>query len=462
MYDLVIKGGTVVTATSASLSTGVSTFTVDIGINRETIAAIGQNLSGKQTLDATGKLVTPGAVDMHVHLQMPIGNFTSTDGFYSGSRAAAFGGTTTIIDFVETQAAETMVEAIAARRALADPNVVIDYGLHMTIGPGDITKLDQVPEAYAEGCTSFKLYMAYGLRLRDDELLRALTAVRDVSGIPVVHAENWDVITELIRQNLAAGHTSPHWHPRSRPALLEAEAAGRVIDIASFVGVPLHIFHVSCGEAAARIAQARQQGLPVTGETCPQYLFLTQDVYDAPGVDGTLPVCSPPIRDHAAQTALWQALSRNDLQIVTTDHCPFTIEEKATGLGNYSQIPGGVPSIEMRFAALYSQGVRQGLLSLPQWVTQCCTNPAKLMGLAKKGEITVGYDADLVIFDPEATKTITPETLHEAAGWTPYNGLTLQGWPQTTLCRGNVVVHDGKFVGEKGYGRFLHRTHANL
>ncbi|WP_420643160.1 dihydropyrimidinase [Candidatus Leptofilum sp.] len=454
MYDLVIKGGTVVTA--------VSTFPADIGINGETIAAIGQNLDGKQQLDATNKLVTPGAVDMHVHLQMPIGSFTSTDGFYSGTRAAAFGGTTTIVDFVETQPNETMVEAIAARRALADPNVVIDYGLHMTITPSDIAKLEQIPEAFAAGCTSFKLYMAYGHRLQDDKLLRALTAVRNASGIPVVHAENWDVITELIQQNLAAGHTNPHWHPRSRPALLEAEATGRVIDIASFVGVPLHIFHVSCGEAVARIAQARRQGLPVTGETCPQYLFLTWDVYDAPGVDGTLPVCSPPIRDRAAQTALWQALSRNELQIVTTDHCPFTYEEKATGLDNYSQIPGGVPSIEMRFAALYSQGMRQGWLSLPQWVAQCCTNPAKLMGLAKKGEITVGYDADLVIFDPAASRTLSPDSLHEAADWTPYDGLELQGWPQTTICRGKIVVQDGEFVGGKGNGRFVHRTQANL
>jgi dihydropyrimidinase len=454
MYDLVIKGGTIVTA--------VSTFQADIGINGEKIAAIGQNLAGGKTLEATGKLVTPGAVDIHVHLQMPIGQFTSTDSFFSGSRAAAFGGTTTLIDFVETEQNQTLVEAIAARRTLADPQVVIDYGLHMTIGPDDIAKLNQLPAAYTAGCTSFKLYMAYGFRLRDDELLKALTAVRNLNGIPVVHAENWDIINELVSQNLAAGRTTPHWHPRSRPALFEAEATGRVIDIATFVGVPLHIFHVSCGETVAKIAAARQQGFPVTGETCPQYLFLTWDVYDAPDVAGTLPVCSPPIRDSAAQAALWQALSRNELQIVTTDHCPFTQEEKATGLNNYSQIPGGVPSIEMRFAALYSQGVCQGQLSLQQWVAQCCTTPAKLMGLQNKGEITVGYDADLVIFDPEATRTITPETLHETAGWTPYSGLTLQGWPQTTLSRGNIVVHKGKFLGEMGNGRFIHRTQANL
>ncbi|VAW36157.1 Dihydropyrimidinase [hydrothermal vent metagenome] len=454
MYDLVIKDGTIVTA--------ISTHQADIGINGEKIAAIGQNLAGNKTLDATGKLVTPGAVDIHVHLQMPIGNFTSTDTFFSGSRAAAFGGTTTFIDFVETQPDQTMSEAIAARRALADPNVVVDYGLHMTIGPNDMTKLEQLPAAYAAGCTSFKLYMAYGLRLRDDELLRALTAVRNLNSIPVVHAENWEIISELVRQNLAAGRTSPHWHPRSRPALFEAEAAGRIIDIATFVGVPLHIFHVSCPETVAKIAAARQKGLPITGETCPQYLFLTQDTYDAPGIAGTLSVCSPPIRDSAAQAALWQALSRNDLQIVTTDHCPFTAEEKATGLHNYSQIPGGVPSIEMRFAALYSHGVCQGQISLQQWVAQCCTTPAKLMGLQNKGGITVGYDADLVIFDPEATQTITPETVHETAGWTPYNGLTLQGWPQTTLSRGKIVVHDGQFLGAMGNGRFIHRTQANL
>ena len=454
MYDLVIKGGMVVTA--------VSTFSADIGINGEIIAAIGQNLVGKHTLDATDKLVTPGAVDMHVHLQMPIGNFTSTDDFYSGTRAAAFGGTTTIVDFVETQQTQTMQEAIVARRLLADPNVVVDYGLHMTIGPDDIAKLEQLPEAFEAGCTSFKLYMAYGLRLQDDELLKALTAVRNVKGLPVVHAENWDVITGLIAQNIAAGRTTPHWHPRSRPALLEAEATGRVIDIATFVGVPLHIFHVSCGETVSRITSARQQGLPVTGETCPQYLFLTWDVYDAPEVAGALPVCSPPIRDSKAQNALWQALSQNDLQVVTTDHCPFTAEEKATGLNDYSQIPGGVPSIEMRFAALYSHGVRRGLLTPSQWVAQCCTTPAKLMGLSQKGQIAVGKDADLVIFDPDTEHTLTPDSLHETAGWTPYNSLTLQGWPQTTLSRGNIVVHNGEFLGMAGNGRFLHRTEANI
>lgn len=445
IYDLVIKNGTAVTA--------VSTQKADIAINGEKIAAIGENLAGRREIDANGMLVTPGAVDIHVHLQMPIGKFTSTDDFFSGTQAAAFGGTTTIIDFVETRPDETMVQAIAARRALADPQVVVDYGLHMTIGPTEIAKLDEVPAAFAAGCQSFKLYMAYGLRLHDGELLAALTAVKNSGGIPVVHAENWDIICQLIAENLAQGNTTPHWHPRSRPARFEAEATRRVIEIADFVGTPVHIFHVSCQETVQAIAAARQAGLPVTGETCPQYLFLTWDAYDALGVDGTLPVCSPPIRSQAQQEALWQALQNGDLQMVTTDHCPFTREEKAAGLGNYSQIPGGVPSIEMRFTAVY-QAVQQGKLSLNQWVDLCCTAPARLMGLNNKGDIAPGCDADLVIFDPNRQVTLSTDFLHETAGWTPYEGLQLQGWPRTILCRGQVVVDDGELLVEKGYGRF--------
>jgi dihydropyrimidinase len=453
-FDLVIKNGTVVTA--------VSSFPADIGINGETIAAVGQGLSGRHEIDAAGKLVTPGAVDIHVHLQMPIGRFVSTDDFYTGTVAAAFGGTTTLIDFVETQPAETMTAAITARRALADPRVVIDYGLHMTITPADIAKLAQLPEAFAAGCTTFKLYMAYGHRLDDGQLLRALTAVRDVGGLPVVHAENWDVILALMADNLAHGRSQPHWHPRSRPARIEAEATGRVIDLAAFVGVPLHIFHVSCTAAVERMTAARQLGLPVTGETCPQYLFLTQEVYDQPGVEGALPVCSPPIREQQEQDALWQAVSRGDLQVITTDHCPFTRAEKATGLADYSRIPGGVPSIEMRFAAIYARGVKSGLLTAEQWVDRCCTTPAKLAGLEKKGHIAPGYEADLVIFDPTATFLITPQTLHETAGWTPYDGLTLHGRVQTTLVRGQVVVADGELKVGAGYGRYIQRTRANL
>lgn len=448
-YDLVIKNGTLVTAST--------TYPADIGLKGERIAAIGQDLTGSQVIDATGKLVTPGAVDIHVHLQMPIGAFVSTDDFFFGTQAAAFGGTTTIIDFVERRPDETMVQAIAARRALADPKVVIDYGLHMTIGPAEIDLLDQVPAAYAAGCLSFKLYMAYGLCLSDGQLWRALRAIAAVGGLPVVHAENWSVITSLIAENLAAGRTEPRWHPRSRPALMEGEAVGRVIAIGELAGARLHIFHVTSPAAVAQIAAARARGLPVSGETCPQYLFLTDELFDRPGVEGALPVCSPPIRDLATQAELWQALADGQLQLVTTDHCPFTRPEKATGLEDYSRIPGGVPSIEMRFPSLYSAGVRSGRLSLNQWVDLCCTTPARLAGLTGKGDLRPGYDADLVIFDPDQEQVLSPTTLHEQAGWTPYEGLVVTGWPAITISRGEVIVERGVFLAQPGRGRFAPR-----
>lgn len=448
MLETVIKNGTVVTARNS--------FVADIGINNGRIAAIGTALSGQHEIDATGKLVTPGAVDIHVHMQMPLGDgVVSADNFYSGTLAAAFGGTTTIVDFVDTKADETMLEALAKRRAEADPQVVIDYGLHMTIVPFDMEKLDQLPAVVEAGCGSFKLYMAYGFRLTDDELYRALTAVNAVNGFPVIHAENWDIICQLQKEALANGRTQPRWHPRTRPPEFEAEAAGRAIDIAAYVGTPLHIFHVSCEQVVARITAARTRGLPITGETCPQYLFQTWDAFEAEGVAGTLPTCAPPIRGQSEQDALWQALSEGHLQAVTTDHCPFVMADKARSLNDFTKIPGGVPSIEMRFSALYSKGVREGYLTLSQWVDLCCTTPAQLVGLPGKGDIVIGYDADLVIFDPDKTVTLSTDTLHENVDWTLYDGLTINGWPSQVLSRGKVIIDDGKANVVAGNGRFI-------
>ncbi|MDX1417410.1 MAG: dihydropyrimidinase [Candidatus Promineifilaceae bacterium] len=448
-FDLVIKNGTVVTADAV--------FWADIGIQGESIAAIGQELNAENQINAAGKLVVPGAVDIHVHFQMPIGDFISSDDFFSGTRAAALGGTTTIVDFVEPDEDESMLAALSKRRAEADPRVVIDYGLHMTIGPTEIGKLGEVQAVNEAGCGSFKMYMAYGLRLDDGQLLQALEAVRQVNGLPVVHAENWDVICMLIEQNLAQGNRTPHWHPRSRPARFEGEAVGRLIELADYVGTRVHVFHVTCDEAVQAIARARRNGKPVTGETCPQYLLLTQDVYDAPGVRGAWPVCSPPIRGQEAQDALWRALSEGNLQVVTTDHCPFTSADKATGLGDFSQIPGGVPSVESRLAAVYSCGVRTGRLTLNQWVDTCCSAPAELAGFKRKGRILPGYDADLVIFDPDQQKTLSTETLHENVDWTPYEGIELVGWPEMTISRGEIVVKGGQFSGREGRGRFVAR-----
>lgn len=450
-YDIVIKGGRIVTAADDLVA--------DVGIRGEQIAAVGSDLSGERMLDARGKLVTPGAVDIHVHLDMPIGPFTTSDDFFSGTRAAAFGGTTCIVDFVETAPQQTMLEALQQRRQIADAGVTIDYGLHMTIGPGDIERLDQLPAVYEAGCVSFKLYMAYALRLTDDQLFCAFEAIRRVDGLPVVHAENWDIIQELMRRNLGLGNTDPCWHPRSRPAIMEGEATGRAIDIATLAGSRLHVFHISCDEAAQRIAAARLRGLPVTGETCPQYLLNTQDVYDRPGVDGALGVCSPPIRDAASQEALWRALGRGDLQIVSTDHCPFTKAEKESALADYTRIPGGVPSIEVRFPALYSEGVRCGRITLNQWVDLCCTTPARLAGFWRKGHIAPGYDADLVIFDPEKRVTIERGMLHENVDWSPYEGRTITGWPTATFSRGEIIVQDGQFKARAGRGRFTERRY---
>lgn len=452
-YDLVIKNGTVITA--------AATFTADVGVNGERIVAIGEGLSGVRSVDAAGMLVTPGAVDIHVHMQMPIGPFVSSDDFFTGTRAAAIGGTTAIVDFVERQPGESMVEAIEARQALADPRVVIDYGFHMTLGPAEIEILEQVREAYDYGCISYKLYMAYGFCLTDGQMMRALEAVGDVNGLPVVHAENWDVICTLVARNLSAGNTSPIWHPRSRPAEMEGEATGRVIDIASMVGTRLHIFHVTSPYAVDRITMAREQGYRVTGETCPQYLLLTDEVFEQPGIEGALPVCSPPIRDRLTQDILWQALADGDLQVVSTDHCPFTRDEKATGLLDFSRIPGGVPSVEMRFPAMYTYGVRSGRISLKQWVNMCCTTPANLVGLEAKGDIAIGKDADMVIFDPEKRLILSNETLHENVDWTPYDGLSLQGWPAITISRGEIIVENGKFLGEPGRGKYAHRKFSS-
>ena len=442
--DVVIRNGTLITPGGV--------FPADVGVVGERIAVLGEELPGRVELDATGCYVLPGAIDPHVHLQMPVGGYVSADDFASGTVAAACGGTTTVIDFVEPASGEPFLDALAARRAEAGGSVAVDYCLHMTVPTWHTAHpeaLDELPEVVAAGVSSFKLYLAYeGLLLNDVQLYTALRAVAAVGGLPIIHCENGPLCEQLRAEALAAGHTAPRYHALTRPRRQEAEAVSRAMDIAALAGSPLYVVHVSCAEAVARIAAARAQGEPVYGETCPHYLALTAGAFDGP--HGERFVGSPPLRSKADQLALWDALAQGDLDVLSTDHCPFTAGEKA-GHADFTTIPGGLPSIEARLGLAYTLGVRAGRLTLERWGEVCCTAPARLFGLANKGCLAPGFDADLVVFDPQAEVVLSVESLHERVDWTPYEGMRLQGWPRHVLSRGRVVVRDGTFVGQLGW-----------
>ncbi len=439
--DLVIKGGTVVTAQG--------TFPADVGIREGRIAALGQDLEGRRRLEARGRLVTPGGVDPHVHLQYRVGGLDTADDFASGTRAAALGGTTTVLDFVEARPDQEMLEALQERRQQAATSSVIDYGFHMTIQPTDLGRLDQVAGVVRAGCPTFKHFMAYGFCLDDGQLLASFRALAAAGGMAIVHAENWDVIRRLIAESLAAGQVHPRMHPRCRPAAFEGQAVGRALDLAELAGVPLYLFHLTCTEAVERLAAARARGVRAWGETCPQYLCLDDTVFERLGA---LPICSPPIRERAQQEGLQAAMVRGGLQVVSTDHCPFTRAQKQAA-PDFSKVPGGVPSLEARMMLV------RGLpgMTPERWVDACCTTPARLMGLARKGRIEPGCDADLVLWDPQARRTLSPPTLHENVDWTPFEGLHVQGVPETVLSRGRVVVAEGRCQAEPGHGLYQER-----
>ncbi len=450
MLDLVIANGTLVTAEA--------TVPADLGIAGEKIAAIGKGLAGKKTLDAHGCLVLPGAVDEHVHLQMPVGEFCSSDDFYSGTVAAACGGTTTVIDFAEPVPDQRLIEALAARRAQAEDRVAVDYGLHMTLSRSDDDTLAQIPECIQAGAASFKLYMTYeGLRLDDGGLLRALAALRSYGGRPLVHAENHHAIGFLTSQALAAGHTGPENHPLTRPAVMEAEAIHRLLALASITDTSVVLAHLSNALGLEVVRQARSRGQRVWVETCPQYLLLDEAEYSRPGFEGAKFVMAPPPRTAKDRAALWAGLANGEVNTVATDHCPFFYEtQKTRGRHNFSQIPGGAPGIETRLALLYTHGVLAGRLSLERWVEVCCTEPARRFGLSPyKGTLAIGADADVVVFDPQRKVTLRAETLHQNVDYCPYEGWEVQGYPTDVLSRGQVIVQHGEFLGSAGSGRFL-------
>jgi dihydropyrimidinase len=451
MYDLLIKNGHIVNSDR--------TVAADIAVADGKIVAIGTGLSGKREIDAAGKLVIPGGVDTHVHLSLDLGgDLVSSDDFFTGTRAAALGGTTTVVSFVHPESGEAEEEAFRRRQAEAEGEVAVDYGWHMNIGPGAFgdadgsmggvaggagdRKLRRFVERSLElGIPTFKLYMAYGYELDDVQLFKAIEAVGAAGGMSVVHAENFALIKMFIHRAVAAGESHPRWHEKSRPAIFEAEAARRVISMAEYLSAPLEIFHIGTDLVVDEIRSARRRGFPVYGETCPQYLFLNTDTFERPGVEAAYGVCAPPLREEADRLAMWKALADRGLQIVATDHCPFTHEKKAAGLaGGFSRIPGGVPSMEMRMAGLYSGGVASGLMSENRWVEVCSTAPARLHGFTSKGVLAPGFDADVVIFDPDATWKLRAEELSERCGWSPYEGLELTGRVETTLLDRKSVV----------------------
>jgi dihydropyrimidinase len=450
MFDLVIVNGSLITAEARVHA--------DLGIARGRIAAIGNGLTGRETIDAAGMLVLPGAVDEHVHLQMPVGEFTSSDDFYTGTVAAACGGTTAVVDFVEPAPGQPLLEALAARRAEAEGRVVVDYGLHMTLVAAGDEVLSQVPASIAAGAASFKLYMAYqGLCLDDGDLLRVLATLREQGGRALVHAANHGAIAYLTARTLAEGRTGPENHPLTRPAVMEAEAVHRLLALSYVTGTPLALAHLSCalGLEAVRVARARDQTVWV--ETCPQYLLLDEQEYRRPGFEGAKFVMAPPPRTEADRAALWAGLAAGEVNTVATDHCPFFYAtQKTRGRDDFSRIPGGAPGIETRLVLLYTYGVRAGRLTVERWVDVCCTEPARRFGLApRKGTLALGADADVVVFDPERQATLSYETLHQNVDYCPYEGWEVRGYPLTVLSRGQVIVRDGQFVGAAGRGRFL-------
>ncbi|OLC51585.1 MAG: dihydropyrimidinase [Acidobacteria bacterium 13_1_40CM_65_14] len=451
-----IKGGTIVTA--------VDQYKGDVLIEDEKIALIGTaiDVQADKTIDATGQYVLPGGIDVHTHLDMPFGGTTSADDFETGTTAAAFGGTTSIVDFAIQYRGQTLHHAMETWAKKAEGKAVIDYGFHMIITELNDQVEGEMDALVRQGITSFKLFMAYpGIFMLDDgSIFKALLRTGKNGGTICMHAENGGVIDVLVQRALAEGKTAPKYHALTRPARAEAEATHRAIAMSEIADVPIYIVHLSAAEALEMVTEARDRGLPAFAETCPQYLFLSYDNYEEPGFDGAKYVMSPPLREKAKQRELWRGLAFNDLQCISTDHCPFCMkEQKALGRNDFSKIPNGAPGIETRMSLVYDGGVREGRISLNRFVELTSTSPAKIFGLfPRKGTIAPGSDADIVVFDPNRTITLSAKTLHMRVDYNPYEGRQVTGAADTVVSRGRLVIENGKFVGRAGSGAFLKRA----
>ena len=460
-----IRNGTVISPTGASPA--------DVLIDGERIAALiepgstvlGSDLaaSADTVIDASGKYVIPGGVDGHTHMELPFGGTAASDTFETGTRAAAWGGTTTIVDFAVQRTGERVQDGLAAWHEKANGQCAIDYGFHQIIGGVDDDSLKAMDELVAEGITSFKLFMAYpGVFYSDDgQILRAMQTVADNGSLMMMHAENGIAIDVLVAQALARGDTDPKFHGTTRPWETEEEATHRAIMLAKIAGAPLYIVHMSAHQAVAAVARARDEGWNVFGETCPQYLYLSLEEHlSAPGFEGAKYVCSTPLRsrEEGHHDALWRYLRTDDLSVVSTDHCPFCMkEQKELGLGNFSAIPNGIGGVEHRMDLIY-QGVVDGQLSLPRWVELCSTTPARMFGLyPKKGIIAPGSDADVVVYDPNSTTRLSVNTHHMNMDYSAYEGTVVAGKVDTVLSRGRVIIEGGEYKGNKGHGQYLRR-----
>jgi dihydropyrimidinase len=457
----IIKNGTIVTATD--------TYQGEILIEDGKIAQIGSNLSaiGAEVIDAKGCLVLPGGIDPHTHLDMPFGGTVTKDDFETGTIAAAFGGTTTIIDFCLTNKGEPLKNAIQTWHEKSKDKAVIDYSFHLMISEINDKVLNELPQVInEEGITSFKVFMAYKnvFQADDETLFKTLVTAKNLGALVMVHAENGDVIDYLTKKALEEGNTDPIYHALTRPAELEGEATGRAARMAGLADSQLYVVHVSCADAVQQIAEARSKGFNVWGETCPQYLVLDQSYLEKPNFEGAKYVWSPPLREKWNQEVLWNALKNGQLQTFGSDQCSFDFKgQKDLGRDDFTKIPNGGPMIEDRLTILFSEGVKKGRISLNQFVDLTSTRVAKLFGLfPKKGTIAPGADADLVIFDPHVERVISAETHHMAVDYSAFEGMKVTGEPVSVLVRGEYVVRDKQFVGKPGTGKYLKRAKYNL
>jgi dihydropyrimidinase len=451
-----IKDGRIITAEQD--------YVADIYIKKDKITTISSDLKidADNVYDAKGKYVVPGGVDVHTHLDMPFGGTTSCDDFESGTRAAAFGGTTSIVDFAVQSKGMKMREALDMWWKKAEGKATTDYSFHMIITDLPDAHLEDMNDMVREGVSSFKMFMAYpGVLMADDAtIFKAMKQTAQNGALVCMHAENGSVIDTIVQRTLAEGKTAPIYHALTRPTTAEGEAVNRSIALAEMAGAPVYIVHLSSNDALEKVAEARDRGLPVYAETCPQYLFLSiEENMNKPGFEDAKYVFTPPLREKWHQEKLWAGLRKNTLQVVSTDHCPFCYkEQKELGKDDFTKIPNGGPGIEHRLQLLYHGGASEGKISLNRWVELCSATPAKMFGLyPRKGTIAVGSDADIVIWDPEKEHTISVHTHHMCTDYSMFEGKKLKGNAETVFSRGEVIVKDNKFLGKPGRGQFVKR-----